>query len=197
MDSRQGRAILRARLCDVLKKGYPTEHEMRAAVEIVYGYALELEERTANASVEYMIAQQPLAQAVRILAKKGGTTKTPTKLLAAVNTIAIREEIDTKRGSWPTSPDSLGVQLTKLTDLLKKAGVLATKSRGDDRLWTIQPIKPAGDGRDGKETGGNAGVTNENDEPDTSPASEGDEQHQPDTSVTDGDLNKLIQGAPK
>jgi hypothetical protein len=191
MDSRQGKAILRARLCDVLKKGYPTEHETRAAVEVIYGYALELKERTANASVEYLIAQQPLAQAIRILAKKGGTTKTPTKLLAAVNTIAIREAIDTKKGPWPMSPDSLGVQLKKLTELLKKAGVLVSKSRGDDRLWTIQPIEAKSDGGDGNVTGGNEGQTGENGSPDAFSTLHGTEHGRAVKRVTDDELNKI------
>ena len=170
LESRQGMAVLRARLCDVLKKGYPTDHETRSAVEVVYGYAFERDREVAVAAVEYLIAQKPLAEAVLAIAHSGGTEATPSRLLAKVNTVATRQGIDTQKGPWPHSEDSLGRQLSQLVPLLESAGVGLRRVRGNERRWIIPPIELERDEGDGQATSTSGVPSMTSDEPDTNRA---------------------------
>jgi hypothetical protein len=140
VDSPHGMAVLRARLCDVLKKGFPTDHETRVAVDVIKGYAFERKRRQATAAADYLIAQKPLAQAVLAVASSGGTTKNVPRLLATLTNHALRNAIDTRSVSWPRNEDSLGRQLSLLAPLLSRKGVKLTRQRNNERTWTISPL---------------------------------------------------------
>lgn len=160
LQSRQGQAVLRARLCDHLKKGYPTDHELRSATEVIYGYAFEKERKVATTSIEYLIATKPLAQAIIAIAETGGTQASPSKLLAKVNTIATRQAIDKTKGPWPHSEDSLGCLLSQLEALLRTAGIRLERGRGNERWWRVEPIQPQGVESDGEVSDANSRKSN-------------------------------------
>ena len=145
LNSKHAKAVVRNRLCDILKRGFPTDHETRTAIDVLHGYAFEQKRQVAETSLEHLIGNKPLAQAVVVIAKKGGTQKTPKQLLAAVNSVAMAEQIDTRATSWPVNEDSLGKQMSSLKGLLKRLGVIIESSRDDERHWTIRPYSSVSD----------------------------------------------------
>jgi hypothetical protein len=195
LESRQGRAVLRTRLCDYLSKGYATDHEMRSAVEVVYGHAFERERQIADTAWEYLIAQKPLAEAVLAIAGSGGTESTPSQLLAKVNTVASRQGIDTKRGPWPHSEDSLGRQLSQLVPLLASAGIRVDRRRGNQRQWTIHPPESTSDGCDGEVADTSVDHASDSGEPDTRHASHSHVIPLPASKIDDDELKALCRGA--
>ena len=195
LESRQAKAVLRARLCDVLTKGYATDHEMRSAVEVIYGLAFERKRKVADTAVEYLIAQKPLAEAILAIARSGGTEATPSHLLAKVNTIASRQRIDTANGPWPHNEDSLGKQLSQLAPLLEAVGVKVERSRGTQRRWTIHSPELTSDGCDGQVPGTPSNHPGTPHDPDTCHASDtGVIAHASDV-LQDDELEDLCQGA--
>ena len=145
LDSKHAKAVVRNRLCDLVKRGFPTDHETRTAIDVLHGYAFEQKRQVAETSLEHLIGNKPLAQAVVVIAKKGGTQKTPKQLLAAVNSVAMTEHIDTRSSAWPVNEDALGKQMSSLKGLLKRLGVMIESSRGDERHWTIHPYSHESD----------------------------------------------------
>ena len=145
LDSKHAKAVVRNRLCDLVKRGFPTEHETRTAIEVLHGYAFEQKRQVAEMPLEHLIGSKPLAKAVVAIAKKGGTQKTPKQLLAAVNSVAMAEHIDTRSPAWPVNEDALGKQMSSLKGLLKRLGVVIETSRGDERHWTIHPYSHESD----------------------------------------------------
>lgn len=201
LDSRQARSIVRSRLCDVIKRGFPTDHETRTALDVLYGYAYEQKRQEAKASLDYLIARKPLAQAVILMAKKGGTQKTPKQLLAAVNNVALTNGIDTKSGPWPTSEDSLGKQLSSLAGLLKRKGVVIEPGRSDERYWTIHCYSAASDESVGDVTSEIAESSGVSAQPDTwtpqPPALANRLVVDPADDIPNTELNNLMNGAMK
>ncbi len=145
LDSKHAKAVVRNRLCDLVKRGFPTDHETRTAIDVLHGYAFEQKRQVAETSLEHLIGNKPLAQAVWVISKKGGTQKTPKQLLAAVNSVAMTEHIDTRSSAWPVNEDALGKQMSSLKGLLKRLGVMIESSRGDERHWTIHPYSHESD----------------------------------------------------
>lgn len=199
LNSRQARAVIRYRLCDLIKRGFPTEYETRAAIEVLHGYAYEQKRQVAATSLDQLLASKPLAHTILVIAKKGGTQKTPKQLLAAVNSVALAERLDTSSPSWPTSEDSLGKQLCSLKELLKRLGVVIESSRTHERNWTIHPYSPERDESVEKVSDETPRSVGASDPADTSPPpavplSSRVEAGRP-GGVPDDELNNLLNGA--
>jgi hypothetical protein len=201
LDSKHAKAVVRNRLCDLVKRGFPTDHETRTAIDVLHGYAFEQKRQVAETSLEHLIGNKPLAQAVEVIANKGGTQKTPKQLLAAVNSVAMAEHIDTRSPAWPVNEDALGKQMSSLKELLKRLGVFIESSRGDERHWTIRPYSPESDEGVGKVSGDNPmskAISNPTDTS-TSPSTPlvtGNEAGRP-GAVADDELNNLLNGVVK
>jgi hypothetical protein len=199
LNSKHAKAVVRNRLCDLLKRGFPTDHETRTALNVLHGYAFEQKRQVAETSLEHLIGNKPLAQAVVVIAKKGGTQKTPKQLLAAVNSVAMAEQIDTRAPSWPVNEDSLGKQMSSLKGLMKRLGVVIESSRDDERHWTIRPYSSESDESVGNVSGETAtpeGVSSPADTsaPSANPLVNPVEASRP-VAVPDDELRHLLNGA--
>jgi len=199
LDSKHAKAVVRNRLCDLVKRGFPTDHETRTAIDVLHGYAFEQKRQVAETSLEHLIGNKPLAQAVVVIAKKGGTQKTPKQLLAAVNSVAMTEHIDTRSPAWPVNEDALGKQMSSLKGLLKRIGVVIEPSRGDERHWTIHPYMPESDEGVGNVSGENPTPEGVSSPADTSPPPANLLVNRVEASrpgaVPDDELKNLLNGA--
>jgi hypothetical protein len=141
VDSPMAIAVVKTLLCSILKKGYPTDHETRTALDVIRGVAFQSSRRMADPKADPDFLRQPLARAVISIARKGGVTKELPALLAHLNKAALREGIDTKKGRWPATVDALGKQLSQLVQSLADEGVALLRNENDrPRTWTIRPI---------------------------------------------------------
>lgn len=141
VDSPTAIAVVKTLLCSILKKGYPTDHETRTALDVIRGVAFQSSRQTADPKADPDFLRQPLARAVVSIARKGGVTKELPALLAHLNKAALREGIDIRKGRWPATVDALGKQLSQLVQSLAKEGVALLRNENDrPRTWTIRPI---------------------------------------------------------
>lgn len=188
IDTPLARSVIRSMLCGFLKRGYPTDHETRIAVEVIVGLAFTRKRHEAKFSADHQIARHPLAQTVLVIARKGGTKKDPASLLGMLTRVALREDIDIKKGPWPTNEIALGKQLAGLRKVLAAKGVRVVRHKNDrPRKWSISPTTEAPDGRDGEVTHATANETRPSAEPDTSPPSGG---------LTDEEMLTQLNGEP-
>ena len=176
LDTSLARDIVKAMLCSVVKRGFPTEQETRTAVDIIRGHAFPRPRRVAETSADYLIAKRPLAQAVLAVARKGGTKKPLPAMLATLNRMAQREGIDINKGPWPANEDSLGKQLSQMVALLHRKGVALVRNETDrPRTWTISPPSDGSVEPDGKVTDATSFVTEASVNPVTSQYCSGSE----------------------
>jgi hypothetical protein len=148
------RDIVKLMLCSVVKRGFPTDSEARAAMDVIRGYAFSRPRRVAETSADYLITKRPLAQAVLAMARKGGTKKPLRDLLAMLNRTALREGIDMNKGPWPVNEDALGKQLSLIMELVNRKGVMLVRNETErPRTWTIPPLYDGSVEPDGEVTG--------------------------------------------
>ncbi len=186
-----GRKVVAALLCLVFLKGYATDRELRVALDVIEGVAIGNPRRKANVNADREIARKPLAKAVVAIARRGGTKKDLSRLLAELNRVALRENLDTGRGPWPTSEDALGKQLSGLVDVLLTKGITLIRHPNDrPRTWSISPLFEESGGSDVQVTDTSPVTTSENSNSDTfsldSPTVGG---------LTDDDIMTRINGA--
>jgi hypothetical protein len=74
------------------------------------------------------------------LARKGGTKKPLPALLSLLIRTAEREDIDMKKGPWPTNEDALGKQLSSLKPVMAAKGVQLVRHNERPRAWSISPL---------------------------------------------------------
>jgi hypothetical protein len=160
IDSPTGLSLVRSMLAEHKERGIPTDHEVRAMVAIIKGIAYRRQRKPALIAAKHQIAQRPLAQAVLVIAKEGGTRADLPRLLAKVNHVVERESIEIKGKSWPKNEDALGCQLSSIQKLLAAVGVPIVRNENDrPRTWTIPP--------DTSSDGSLAKVTGRTDHPET------------------------------
>lgn len=146
IDSPTGLSLLRSILAEHKERGVPTDHEVRAMVGVIKGVAYRRRRRPGLVAVKHQISQRPLAQAVLAVAKDGGTRAELPRLLAKLNQVVERENIDIKGKPWPKNEDALGCHLSTLQKLLEAIGVPIVRNENDrPRTWTIPPFT-SGDG---------------------------------------------------
>ena len=63
LDSKHAKAVVRNRLCDLVKRGFPTDHETRTAIDVLHGYAFEQKRQVPETSLEHLIGAKPPAHA--------------------------------------------------------------------------------------------------------------------------------------
>lgn len=188
IDTPLARSVVKSMLCPILRKGYPTDHETRTALDVIQGLAFHGVRREAKASADYQIARKPLAQAVMAVARTGGTKKGLPKLLATLTRAAQREGIDIRKGPWPANEDALGKQLSALVPILAAKGVALTRHENErPRTWTIGILPEERDGSGGQVTDANAEHQMISAGPDTSDAA-------PEEGMTDAELATLLNG---
>lgn len=170
LETQLGRKVVRSLLCPIFSKGFATDHETRVALEVIEAIAFQKPRRQAHANVDQEIARKPLAKAVLVIAREGGTTKEVSQLFAMLHRAAQREEIDIKKGAWPHNEDALGKQLSLLIELMRKKGVELTRNANvRPRTWSISGLTAECDARDAQVTVVNPEPVNTNEVPDTLP----------------------------
>lgn len=171
LDTPLGRKLVRSLLCPTFAKGFATDHETRVALEVIEAIAFLKPRRQANANVDQEIARKPLAKAVLGIARRGGTKKEVSQLLAMLHRAAQREGIDIKKGAWPANEDALGKQLSLLIELMLKKGVTITRHATErPRTWSISALLDGSDERDGNVADASHGSAPTNERTDTLPS---------------------------
>jgi len=190
LDTPLGRKLVRPLLCPLFPKAFATDRETRVALEVIEGVAYRKPRRQSNANVDQEIARKPLAKAVLGIARRGGTKKELSQLLAMLHRTAQRDEIDIKKGAWPANEDALGKQLSLLVELMQKKGVSIIRHATErPRAWSISALLEERDAPDAEVTNVSPESVNTNSSPDTSPSSSA-----PLAGLTDDDIMAQING---
>jgi hypothetical protein len=192
LDTPLGRKLVRSLLCPLFPKGFATDRETRVALEVIEGVAYLKPRRHSNANVDQEIARKPLARAILAVARRGGTKKEVSQLMAMLYRTAQREGIDIRHG-WPTSEDALGKQLSLLVELMQKKGVSIIRHATErPRAWSISALLEERDAPDAEVTDVSLDPISTNLSPDTSPPSSA-----PLAGLTDDDIMAQINGVHK
>ena len=195
LDTPLANSIIRSQLAQIVKSGIPTDHQTRTAVEVVRAEAYIRARGVATGSVDYQISRKPLAQVVLVVARKGGTKKTLTALLALLIRTAEREGIDMKKGNWPSNQDALGKQLSSLVPVMAAKGIQLIRHNERPRTWSISPlIEGSGESDDEvsgtNPLGGSGSATDDTSQPSTMPA-EGESQE---SGLSDEQIGHMLDG---
>ncbi len=190
-------SLIRAALAKLVKNGIPTDHQTRAASDVVWALAYGRARGIAKHNVEHQISRKPLAQAVLVIARKGGTKKSLSALLAMLVRAAEREGIDMKKGPWPSNEDALGKQLSPLIPILAEKGVeLVRHANERPRTWSISALCEGSGESDGDVTALSTLETSHSADNDTSrpETNLADEEGSPGSSFSDEALSEHLKG---
>jgi hypothetical protein len=166
LNSPDARAWIESVLYDMTSR-LPTPRETETAERVIRGYARERPAREPRSPANPETVLPPLGQACQILAERGGTKDRLDPLLTKLTNIARRAGLLEKARNWPQGVDSLGRQLSDLTEIMAMAGVIVEPHRGEHREWIIcreedrdtyfgRPIRTASVESDGEVTVGTA-----------------------------------------
>ena len=195
LDSPLARSIICSQLALIVKSGIPTDHQTRTAIEVVRAEAYIRTRGVATCSVDYQISRKPLAQAVLVVAKKGGTKKTLPALLSLLIRTAEREGIDIKKGPWPSNQDALGKQLSVLVPVMAAKGIQLVRHNERPRTWSVSPLIEGSGESDDEVTGtnplgGSGSVTDDTSPPSKEPAEERSEE----SGLSDEQIGHMLDG---
>lgn len=153
-------------------RGFLSETETRAILDMIEGVALSKPPRPIEKCSQEVIEQKPLASAVKKLAEQGPTVDSAGSLLPKLNKITRLHGIKVDHSTWPTTEDALGTQLAELTEIMRLMGVILKRhENARPRKWSIYLVDDAppgsGVGGDGKVSGPSGSLPGTSGRPDT------------------------------
>lgn len=153
--SPQTRKYIKAVFGPYSGRGFLSETETKAILDMIEGVALSKPTRSISKCNQEVIDQKPLASALRKLAEQGPTEDSAGNLLPKLNRITRLHGIKVDHSTWPTTEDALGTQLADLTEIMSLMGVVLKRHEtARPRKWSIYRIEDAppeqGVGGDGK-----------------------------------------------
>jgi hypothetical protein len=136
--SPQSRKYIKAVFGPYSKRGYMSDAEARAVMEMIEGYALTQPIRGLSTCTQEVAEQKPLAQALRKLAEQGPTIDSAKGMLPKLNIVVRQHGIKVDPSTWPTTEDALGSQMADLVKIMPLMGVILIRHEAArPRRWGV------------------------------------------------------------